>query len=233
MKYVFGPLRSRRLGNSLGINLMPAKTCSFDCIYCQLGRTVKKTVKSIKFADSKRLFQELKFALKDKNIDYVTFAGLGEPTLISNLRTIIKKIKGLTHIPVAVITNSSLLMNKQVVKALLCADVILPSLDAVEEKTFQRINHPHPSVKLNNIINGLFDFRKKFNGKIWLEIMLIKQIAITSEHLDKFKEIIKKIKPDKIHLTNPVRVRNKNIRPKSRKRLLEIKRVLGDNCYIV
>lgn len=233
MKYIFGPVKSRRLGKSLGINFFLEKTCTFDCIYCQLGLTVNKITQAFKFKDAKTLLNELREAIKqNKQIDYITFAGLGEPTLISNLRDIIKRIKLITDIPVAVITNSSLLDKRKVRNALCEADLIIPSLDVSHADSFLKINRPESSIKFNRIIKGLKELRKFYKGKIWLEIMLMSQSDLSQESISRFKEIIQKVDPDEIHLVSPVRIKNKQIRNLTKKQMLTLCKTFGYNCKI-
>ncbi|MFX0070757.1 MAG: radical SAM protein [Candidatus Hermodarchaeota archaeon] len=176
MKYVFGPVISRRLGRSLGIDPIPSKTCNFQCIYCQLGKTTNFTNELLEYIPTKEIIAEMELAIKlnEDKMDYITFVGSGEPTLHSKLNELILKAKNLSNIPICVITNGSLLDNPQVRNNLLDADVVLPTLDAGDEKLFIKINRPHPSIKYDLYVQGLIDFRKEFRGKFWLEIFLMK-----------------------------------------------------------
>jgi wyosine [tRNA(Phe)-imidazoG37] synthetase (radical SAM superfamily) len=204
LKYIFGPVASRRLKRSLGIDLIPYKTCSFDCIYCELGRTTNKTIERKEYIPPKKIISDLKEYLAQTTVipDYITLGGSGEPTLHSRIGVIISEIKKITSIPVAVLTNSSLLYQNAVKEALLGADVILPSLDAVTRLFFEYLNRPHPSLQINEIINGLKDFRKAFAGEIWLEIVFCLGVNDSKKEIEALKEAIQEINPDKIQLNS-------------------------------
>lgn len=155
-KYTYGPVPSRRLGLSLGIDIVPFKTCSFDCIYCQLGRTTNKTIERKAYVTTTELLTELQVVLKDdEQIDYITFSGSGEPTLNSEIGQMIREIKRITTIPVAVLTNSSLLAQESVQEDLLSADLVIPSLDAVTAETFQKINRPYTGIEISQVVKGI------------------------------------------------------------------------------
>ena len=232
---VYGPVPSRRLGFSLGIDIIPAKTCSLDCIYCQLGPTTKKTLQRKEYISWKKIISQIKSILSSgQRIDYLTFSGSGEPTLNSALGKLITEIKKITSIPVAVLTNSSLLSRKSVREALREADVVVPSLDAATQVVFNNINRPHPSLKTEKIIAGLKKFRQEFKGSIWLEVMLVKSINDSPSHIQKLKEIITEIKPDKIQLNTVVRPPSEEFaRPLSSKELEKIRAAWGENCEII
>lgn len=234
--YFYGPVPSRRLGFSLGVDLFPKKTCSFDCLYCQLGQSSKKTIRRfsfIKFPKFKRDLREI--IKKNSKIDYITISGSGEPTLHKDLDKIITAIKRITEnkYSVAVITNSSLLYWKKVRKELAKADLIVPSLDAATTEVFSKLNRPHKGVVLKKIIEGLISLRKEFKGKIWLEIMLVAGVNDGKEEIEKIKKIVDKINPDKIQLNLPVRPTGVKISLPSRKRINDIKKILGRNSKIV
>ena len=206
MKYVYGPVPSRRLGNSLGLDIIPSKTCSFNCIYCQLGRTAMTTLRRESFFPVSDILQDLQEAL-DSNvpIDFITFSGSGEPTLNQDLGQIIFTIKEMTPLPVAVITNSSLLWREDVQNDLLGGDLLLPSLDAGSEAVFQRINRPHPDLHLEMIVKGLTVYRSRYAGRIWLEIFLVEGINTDAAEMDRIVEATKRIRPDKIQLNTAIR----------------------------
>ena len=201
-KHIFGPVPSRRLGMSLGVDLVPHKVCTFDCIYCECGPTTNQTLKRKEYIPVDGLIKELQAYFNQNPIpDYITFSGAGEPTLHLKIGEIIQFIKSnYPAIPVAVLTNGSLLFCKKIRKELLNADVILPSLDAAIDEDFQKINRPHPKLFLEDYIRGLIDFRKEFRGEIWLEVMVIPGYNDSIENLKSIKEAIVKIKPDKIQL---------------------------------
>jgi len=207
MKYVYGPVPSRRLGNSLGIDPIPSKTCNYQCIYCQLGKTTNFTNTRKNFFPKEEIIAELERAIElhENSIDYITFVGSGEPTLYKDLKLLILTAKELTEKPVCVITNGSLLYQQEVQKALICSDIVLPSLYAGEEKSFIKINRPHPSINFERLIQGFIDFRKIYEGKFWIEVMLMKGINDTKEELLKIKETLDLIKPDRIDINVPIR----------------------------
>ncbi|PJB45575.1 MAG: radical SAM protein [Deltaproteobacteria bacterium CG_4_9_14_3_um_filter_44_9] len=206
LNYIFGPVPSRRLGFSLGVDIVPFKTCTLDCVYCQLGRTTRKTVKRGGFVTPKDILHELSYVLDQRqSIDYITFSGSGEPTLNSNIGEIIKTVKGITDTPVAVITNGTLLYQKGVRNALRNADLVIPSLDAVTQEVFERINRPHGSLEVDRIIDGLKSFSREFNGEIWLEIMFVKGQNDHLDEVEKIKTMVSEIDPKKIQLNTVVR----------------------------
>jgi wyosine [tRNA(Phe)-imidazoG37] synthetase (radical SAM superfamily) len=207
MKYIYGPVPSRRLGQSLGIDPIPSKTCNFQCIYCQLGKTTNFTNIRKNFFPKDEIINELEKSLElyEKSIDYITFVGSGEPTLYKDLKHLILKAKDLSEKPICVITNGSLLYKKKVRDALMLSDLILPSLDAGDKNLFIKINRPHPSLDFERIIEGLNHFRNNFSGKFWIEIMLIKGINDSEEELLKIKEKIDLINPDRIDINVPIR----------------------------
>ncbi len=205
-RYLFGPVRSRRLGLSLGIDTVPNKTCTFNCVYCQLGRTTYQTILREEYVPANEVMTELADFLEyDGRADYVTFSGSGEPTLHRKLGEMIVRAKRLTNIPVAVLTCSALMYDAQVRHELAQADVILPSLDAASPRTFYAVNRPHGRLYLAEIINGLRQFRAEFSGKIWLEIMLVKGVNDEEEEIALLRRAIAEIQPDKVHLNTVVR----------------------------
>jgi len=199
-KYLFGPVPSRRLGSSLGIDPIPHKTCTYNCIYCQCGRTTNQTIKRKEYISSKEIIKEVKEFLTNNKVhlDYITFSGSGEPTLNSKIGVMIREIKKMTSIPIAVLTNSSLLSREDVKEDLLDADLIVPSLDAVVQQTFEFVNRPQKSLNIGEIVQGLIDFRKKYKGKIYLEILLCRGVNDNPPDLKQMKKTLNKIRPDKI-----------------------------------
>lgn len=201
-KHLFGPVPSRRLGMSLGVDLVPHKVCSLNCIYCECGATTKLTTKRDEYVSFEEIKTELTdFFKKNPNPDYITFSGAGEPTLNIHIGKVIEFIKAeYPKLPIAVLTNGSLLNDPVVRQELVKADLILPSLDAATQDVFKKIDRPLNSLNIEDYINGLIEFRKSFNGKIWLEIMILPGINDELENLNKLKEAIIKINPDKIQL---------------------------------
>lgn len=204
MKYVFGPIPSRRLGRSLGVDLVPFKTCSYDCIYCQLGRTTCKTIDRQKWVRWDPVLEELKRSL-DNPPDYITLSGSGEPTLHADLGTLISRIKTITSIPVAVLTNGSLLWRSDVRQDLLQADLVIPSLDAGDADRFHYVNRPHARLSCEAMIEGLIAFREEFKGQYWLEVFLVGGHTPVVHAAEKIAECARKIGPDRIQLNTVAR----------------------------
>ncbi len=234
MRYIYGPVKSRRLGLSLGINLTPYKVCSFNCIYCQLGKTTNLTKERKEYIKSQEILEEIKLWLENNRneaarLNYITFSGSGEPTLNIKIGELIREIKKITAIPVAVITNASLLSDPAVRQGLLVCDLIVPSLDAVTPPVFAKVDRPHPQIKIEEIIEGLVKLRQEFRGKIWLEVMLVKGINDDLRQIKKLKEAADKINPDKIQLNSAVRATAEpNILPVDKKKLEKIKEIVQE-----
>ena len=239
MKYIYGPVQSRRLGLSLGISLTPYKICSFNCVYCQQGKTTQTTLERKEYIPLQEILNELNawclyHAQETEKLNYLTFSGSGEPTLNLKIGQLICEIKKITPAPIAVITNASLLRDPSVRQALKDANLIVPSLDAVTAPVFEKIDRPHPGIKIEEIIDGLIALRKEFTGKVWLEVMLVKGINDDLRQIKKLKEVLERIKPDKIQLNSPVRTTAEpNIFPVDKKKLEKIKAILGEKCEIV
>lgn len=203
VKHIYGPVPSRRLGSSLGVDPVPMKTCCYNCVYCQLGETKLKTLRRKPYIKADNILKELEKTLRSTKPDFITISGSGEPTLNSQIGKLVRRIKEMTDIPLAVITNGAILgdMGDEV----LDADVILPSLDAADPSSFTRINRPHPYLSINKVVEGLSKFRKEFKGKIWLEVMLVGGINDAEEQLLEIKKAVELIKPDKVQLNLPLR----------------------------
>jgi len=200
-RHIFGPVPSRRLGISLGVDIIPFKTCSLDCLYCECGPTNHLTISRQSFFPPELLLEELRSVLPDiPHLDYITFSGSGEPTLNADLGWLIKEIKKLSTIPVAVLTNGTLMYLKDVRNDVRLADVILPSLDAATATAFARINQAHAGLELERIITGLTTLREEFPGKIWLEIFIVKGVNDQDKEIAALREAMLRIKPDKIQL---------------------------------
>jgi wyosine [tRNA(Phe)-imidazoG37] synthetase (radical SAM superfamily) len=236
MKNIYGPVNSRRLGLSLGISLTPHKTCSFNCVYCQLGPTQECTIERKEYIYEEEILAELKSWLENNinKINYISLSGSGEPTLYNKIGSLIHQIKKITTTPLAVITNSSLLGIASVRKELLEVNLIVPSLDAVTAEVFKKIDRPATAIKIEEIIDGLINLRKEFKGKIWLEVMLVKGINDDLRQIKKLREIINMINPDKIQLNSPIRATAEpDALAVDKKKILKIKEILGDKCEIV
>ncbi len=236
LKHIFGPVISRRLGKSLGIDLVPFKTCSLDCIYCECGKTNNLTTERAEYVPTEEVIQELdNYLSTSPDLDYVTFSGSGEPTLHSGIGKIISFLK--TNYPdyrIALLTNSTLLGNKDLLEEIKEVDLIIPSLDAVLEKTFKKINRPLTSLTVEDIIKPLINLKNNIKGLIWLEIFIIPGINDSREEITKFKEIIEKMNPDKIQLNSLDRPGTETwIKKAKHFSLEEIAQKLGDKVEIV
>jgi len=203
-EYIFGPVPSRRLGRSLGVDLVPFKTCSYDCIYCQLGRTTNKTIKRKEWVPIDIVIDQLKAKLSSKP-DYITLSGSGEPTLFSRLEDLISRIKDITDIPVAVLTNGSLLWLPEVRNALKSADLVVPSLDAGSSQIFQYVNRPHSDITFSKMLDGLVKFRDEYSGKYWLEVFLIAGVTTTDAEINRLANCVNSICPDKVQVNTVTR----------------------------
>jgi wyosine [tRNA(Phe)-imidazoG37] synthetase (radical SAM superfamily) len=200
-RYVYGPVPSRRLGRSLGVDLVPFKTCTYDCVYCQLGPTTCKTTERREYVPVADILEELEQKLTDGPApDLVTLAGSGEPTLHSEIGDLLRRIKRLTSIPVAVLTNGSLLWMREIQDALMEADLVLPSLDAGDESAFQRVNRPHPDIGFERMVNGIADFRERFCKPVWLEVFLLAGVTGLAAEVEKIAAAAKRICPDRVQL---------------------------------
>jgi len=205
-KYLYGPVPSRRLGRSLGVDLVPFKTCTYDCVYCQLGRTTDKTLERKEYVTAEAILSELerKLAEADKP-DYITLAGSGEPTLNCCIGKIIREIKGMTDIPVAVLTNGSLLWMEAVQEALLQADLVIPSLDAGDDLFFQCVNRPHAGIEFDRMAEGLATFTKRFKGEVWLEVLLLAGFTDATAEVKKIAAIANGLGVARIQLNTATR----------------------------
>ncbi len=227
-KYLFGPVPSRRLGMSLGVDLAPKKVCSLNCVYCEVGKTTKLTLDRKEYIRADKVKAELEsYFATNPDPDFITFSGYGEPMLNSAIGEILTFIKQLRpNIPVAVLTNGTLFSDKAVRSSLLRADVVLPSLDAVSEEVFRKINCPADNLKAADYIQGLIDFRTEYNGKIWLEVFILPGYNDSPGELARLKEVIIKIAPDSVQLNTLDRPGTvMNLQPASHQ---ELQRIVDD-----
>lgn len=201
VKYVYGPVASRRLGRSLGVDLAPFKTCTYDCIYCQLGRTTCQTIERGEYVPVDAVLAELKakLALGPKP-DYIGLAGSGEPTLHARIGDLIDGVKRLSRVPVAVLTNGSLLWVPAVQDALMEADLVMPSLDAGDETMFQRVNRPLPEIPFQAMVEGLAAFAARFRKLVWLEVLLVEGLTGNAEEVEKIAALARRIRPGRVQL---------------------------------
>jgi wyosine [tRNA(Phe)-imidazoG37] synthetase (radical SAM superfamily) len=234
MPYVFGPVPSRRLGLSLGIDLIPAKTCTYDCLYCQVGRTTKKTVESRPFVPVSEVLEELNQRLEKIRPDVITLSGSGEPTLHSGIGQVIKLIKRVTDIQVALLTNGSLLWKGGIRNRVCGAHIILPTLSTVFEKTFMAIHRPHSELNLSAIIEGFKSLRRMYRGLLFLEVVILPGFNDSDREVEGLKKVIDQIFPDKIQLNTAVRPpADSRARSLDRERLEAIKDFFGEKAEIV
>jgi len=202
-RYVFGPVPSRRLGISLGVDLIPFKHCSLDCLYCECGRTTCLQSERSSFVNPSLVKEQLKEVLNhQKHLDYITFSGSGEPLLSIDIGEVIDYIKTLSSTPVAILTNGTLLHQKDVLRDITRCDLLLPSLDAADEETFNFINRPSPLLNFDQYINGLLQLKSQFKGPVWLEVFLAKGINDDPRHLGLLHTLIARIAPDKVQLNS-------------------------------
>lgn len=206
MKYIYGPVPSRRLGISLGVSPIPKKTCNYSCIYCQLGRTDHLTNTRQMFFSIEDIITEFEDFIKSEvEFDIVTIVGEGEPTLYLGLGELITEIKKRTDKPVAVITNGALLYDPNVRLELQNADIVLPTLDAYDDESFKKINRPHGTIDFKKVNYGLKTFSEEYRGQLWIEIMLIDGINDDDESLRKYSDMLKELKCDRVYINTPIR----------------------------
>ncbi len=205
-KMIYGPVPSRRLGISLGVDIVPYKTCTYDCIYCQLGKTTNQTTQRGSFVPVDSVIKEIKEVIdQNSDIDYITFSGSGEPTLNKDIGQMIEKVKKITPISVAVLTNGSLLWDHQVRDDLSEADLVVPSLDAVSEVVFRKVNSPSAGFGIEKVLGGLKTFCGQFKGAIYLEIMLVKNVNDSEREIRRINGFAKHLRADAIQLNTVVR----------------------------
>ncbi|MCU0486276.1 MAG: radical SAM protein [Anaerolineales bacterium] len=237
MKYVFGPVPSRRLGKSLGIDPLPLKTCNWNCVYCQLGRSTPLINQRREYFPREDIAKEVDQALKSHapgDIDWVTFVGSGETTLHTSLGWLIRQVKSLTHLPVAVITNGSLLYQPEVRRELSAADAVLPSLDAGDAGLYRKINRPHPEVSFKRLTEGMSAFRKEYQGKLWVEVMLVRGFNDTEDALVDLAAKLEDIQPDEVHLLQPDRPPAEPwVQPADEEGLLRARAILGEVAHLI
>ena len=234
-KYLFGPVPSRRLGLSLGVDIVPLKTCTQNCVYCQLGVIGVQTLERKPYVPIEAVLSELRARIAGSlQADYITLSGSGEPTLNSEMGRLIDGIKEITTIPVAVLTNGTLLADPAVRADCAKADVVLPSLDAGDEATFKKINCPHKDINFSAFVEGLCKFRAEFAGQIWLEVFFCDRINTSDEEIEKIRAAILLIGPDKVQLNTAIRpVADKSVVRVESARLAAIAERLGTNAEVI
>ena len=204
MRYIFGPVPSRRLGRSLGVDLVPFKTCTYDCIYFQLGRTTDKTLERRQWVPLDDVLAELEQKLTT-NPDYITLSGPGEPTLYSRLDELIIRIRSMTQVPVALLTNGSLLWQEKIRRQLMHAHLVIPSLGAGHGSMFQAVNRPRQSISFKQMLEGLIAFREEYYGKYWPKVFLLAGHTAVESEAHKIIDCVARIKPDRVQLNTATR----------------------------
>ena len=234
MPNIFGPVPSRRLGLSLGVDLIPKKTCSYDCLYCQVGRTTNRTTEVKPYIPIQKILDELKQRLEDTRPDTITLAGSGEPTLNAEIDQVISAIQKMTSIKVAVLTNGSLFWNEPVRKRVSKADIIMPTLTTVNEDTYRVIHRPYSSLHVSDIIKGLKALRQSFRGYYFLELILLGGMNDNDKEIEGLKSAMDEIRPDKIQLNTVVRPPSvAQAKALDRRQLERIKIFFGDKAEII
>ncbi len=202
---VFGPVRSRRLGLSLGVDLVPPKVCYMDCIYCEVGRTTRLTTERAEYRSLTEIEAALRQALAEKACDVVTLTGSGEPTLNVRFPEVVRLVRRLSVKPIAVLTNSTTLAVPEVFEALSEVDYVLASLDAVRPEAFRRVNRPAPEISPDDLVEGLARLRREMRGELWLEILLVKGLNDAEEDIRALREAVAHIGPHRVQLNTVVR----------------------------
>lgn len=229
-KHVFGPVPSRRLGISLGVDLVKPKSCNMNCVFCECGATPKLADKRESFKDIKEVENEIKAVLKDVKPDYVTFSGSGEPTLSKDLGEIINWIKDNTDVSICLITNSLLLNNDEVIKEVQRADLIIPTLNSVDDDIFHKINRPSKDIHISMIMTGLQKLSAVFKGRIYLETFIIEGLNDGEEHIKRMAEFLRTIKFTKIQLNSLARRGAESwVKPTSIEALNNVKKIFAEN----
>lgn len=237
MKYVFGPVPSRRLGQSLGIDPVPLKTCNWNCVYCQLGRSKPLVNERCEYFPRAEILAEVEQALTSHapgEIDWVTFVGSGETTLHTSIGWLIRQVKSLTHLLVAVITNGALLYLPEMRLELSPADAVLPSLDAGNARLYRKLNRPHSEASFKRLVGGLAAFRKEYQGKLWVEVMLVRGLNDSGPALIEIAAALREIQPDEVHILQPDRPPVETwVQPPDEEGLLRARAILGDIARVV
>jgi len=237
MKHVYGPVPSRRLGQSLGVDPIPLKTCNWNCVYCQLGRSRPMVNERKRYFPPEDILMEVSQTLeshKPGKIDWITFVGSGETTLHADLGWLIQQTKASTDLPVAVITNGSLFYLPMVRDELSHADAVLPSLDAGTPEIYKRVNRPHPAVSFTQLLDGLVRFREEYQGKLWIEVMLVRDLNDTETALRDIAAALQRVQPDEVHILQPTRPPVEPwVKPPDDEGLLRARAILGEIARVV
>jgi wyosine [tRNA(Phe)-imidazoG37] synthetase (radical SAM superfamily) len=236
LKHVFGPVFSRRLGRSLGVDPVPFKTCNWNCTYCQLGRTSPLVRARGVYASCEDVLAQVREALEEhkEGVDWISFVGSGEPTLNVELGCMIRGIKEYATTPVAVVTNGALLFMPEVREDLLDADAVMPTVLAGSERLHKQIHRPAVGLGFADFVRGLVDFRREFGGQLWPEVLLFRDMNDGDEALQELVELLRRIEPDAVHLTLPARPPNESwVEPAEPERLDRAIELLGEVAPIM
>jgi len=234
-KHLYGPVPSRRLGRSLGIDLVPYKVCTYDCIYCQLGRTTNHTLQRDEYVDTQEVLTEIEAWLAEEGeADYLTFSGSGEPTLHSRLGEMIRAVQAMTNIPVVVLTNGSLLGQAELRAEVRTANLLIPSLDAATPRAFAQVNRPANGLQIDEIIAGLRETQLECAGEMWLEVLLVEGYNDTPDELEALRVAIDSIKPQHVQINTVVRPPAEvGIQALSGGALQQARQILGPRAEII
>lgn len=234
-KYLFGPVPSRRFGRSLGVDLTPFKTCSLDCVFCQLGHTTNKTIERREYVPTEKVLMEIGAWIEGGGkADYITLAGSGEPTLHSGFGEIIDFIHSSTDFPVALLTNGTTLHLPEVRAAAAKADVVKVTLSAYDQESFARIHRPCEKATFNRLVNGTYAFRRDFKKNLWIEVFLLAGFNSSPDDVRCIAEFVRQVKPDKIHLNTSVRPPSENIAvPVAEDKMSELARLFEPPAEVV
>lgn len=234
-KHLFGPVPSRRFGRSLGVDLTPFKTCSLDCIFCQLGHTTNKTLERREYVPVEKLKRELLAWIHGGGTaDYITLAGSGEPTLHSGFGELIDFIHANSDIPVALLTNGTTLYSQEVRKSAAKADVVKVTLSAYDQESFARIHRPCEKATFSRLVNGACAFRMDFKKNLWIEVFLLAGFNSSPEDVRRIAEFVRQVKPDKIHLNTSVRPPSESIAvPLAEGKMSELSRLFEPPAEVV
>jgi wyosine [tRNA(Phe)-imidazoG37] synthetase (radical SAM superfamily) len=231
--YTYGPVPSRRMGRSLGVSPIPPKTCTYSYVYCQLGRTSSLTCERQSFCPGDDLLDDILRSARKTNLDYITFVGDGEPTPYAYLGWLTDQTRSELEIPVAVITNGSLLPRQDVRDELLQADVVIPTLDAGRDQTFARINRAHPEIHLEEMLQDLTDFSYAYQHQLWIEVMVVRGVNDSQQELLSLKAILERIYHQRVYLLTPIRPpAESSVRHPDSKSLPQAQYILGGSITL-
>ncbi len=233
--YTYGPVPSRRLGRSLGVDVLRTKACPLNCVYCELGRTRTLTLTRREYTPPADVIKEVVRVANDEDgLKFITISGSGEPTLHSGLGTIIRAVKQQTTTPVAVLTSGVLLFDRSTRQDLLEADLVIPSLDAVSWDVFHRVNRPHRQLNLGRVLDGLVQFRQEYSGQLWVEILFVRGMNDSDEEARRMRHMLERIQPDRVQIHTVARPPAEiDVEPVDIRRLYEIAEHIANSCEVI